>query len=85
MYENNYFASNETKVRLFQSRLNLRSIVTRVQLHGYEIVENNLCKFCYKKLETLMHLFCKCETVILLWNIVSDWILSRLRINIVLH
>ena len=32
IYENNYCATNETKLRSFQIRLNLRSIVTNVQL-----------------------------------------------------
>ena len=35
-------------------------------------------------LQTLMHLFCEYEIVILFWNNVSDWILSRIRVNIVL-
>ena len=29
-----------------------------------------------------MHLFCVCEIVILFWNNVSQWISSKLRINI---
>ena len=51
IYENNCYATNETKLRSFQIRLNLRSIVTQLQLHGFKIVDDNLCKFCCKKLE----------------------------------
>ena len=46
IYENNYYATNETKLRSFQIRLHLRSIVTQLQLHGFELVDDNLCKFC---------------------------------------
>ena len=49
IYENNCHASNQTKIRSFQVQLNLRFIVTRVQPHGFEIAEENSCKFCEKK------------------------------------
>ena len=85
IYENNCYATNETKLRSFQIRLNFRSIVTQLQLHGFELVDNNLCKFCRKDPETLMHLFCDCEIVVSFWNNVSEFLSSRLRINIILR
>ena len=84
IYENNYHATNENKIKSFQIRLNLRSIVTQLQLHGFELVDDNLCKFCRKEPETLMHLFCDCEIVVSFWNNVSEFMSSRLRTNIVL-
>ena len=85
IYENNYYATNETKLRSFQIRLNLRSIVTQLQLHGFELVDDNLCKFYRKEPETLMHLFCDCEIVVSFWNNVSEFLSSRLRTDIVLR
>ena len=85
IYENNYYATNENKLRSFQIRLNLRSIVTQLQLYGFELVDDNLSKFCRKEPETLMHLFCDCEIVVSFWNNVSEFMSSRLRTNIVLH
>ena len=85
IYGNNYYATNENNLRLFQIRLNLRSIVTQLQLHGFERVDDNLCKFCRKEPETLMHLFCDCKIVVKFWNNVSEFISSRLRTNIVLR
>ena len=85
-YENNYYVTtNENKLRSFQIRLNLRSIVTQLQLHGFELVDDNLCKFCRKEPETLMHLFCDCEIVVSFWNNVREFISSRLQTNIVLR
>jgi len=43
IYENNYFATLETKLRSFQIRLNTRSIVMNIQLCGFEIIESDLC------------------------------------------
>ena len=63
VYNNNYFATREIKLRFFQIRLNLRSIVTNVQLHGLEIVDSNCCVFCLEEPETIMHLFCNCKFV----------------------
>ena len=83
IYENNYYVTNKTKLRSFQIRLNLRSIVTQLQLHGFEFVDDNLSKFCGKDPETLMHLFCDCEIVVSFWNNLSEFISSRLRTNIV--
>ena len=41
IYKNNYYATNKTKLRSFQIRLNVRSIVTNVQLYVLNIASNN--------------------------------------------
>ena len=63
IYENNYYATNETKLRLFQIILNLRSIVTNVQQHVLDIASDHLCTFCREERETVLHLFCGCKIV----------------------
>ena len=85
IYENNYDATNETKLRSFQIRLNLRSIVTNVQLYVLNIASDNLYRFCREKPETSIHLFCNCKIVDAFWNNVFDWILARFCINISLN
>ena len=82
IYKNNYYATNETKLRSFQIRLNLRSIVTKIQLCVLDITSDNLCTFCREEPETLIHLFCDCKIVDAFWNDVFDWILARFRINV---
>ena len=57
VYENNYFSTIETKLRSFQIRLNLRSLVMNVQLAGFGIIDSELCFFCLQQPETLMHFF----------------------------
>jgi len=39
VYENNYLATLETKLCLFRIRLNTRSIVTNIQLHGLKLLK----------------------------------------------
>ena len=74
VYNNNYFATRETQLRSFQIRLNLKSIITNVQLHGLKIVDSNCCKFCLEEPKTIMHLFCNCKFVQMFWCDVSDWL-----------
>ena len=57
VYENNYFSTIETKLKSFQIRLNLRSLVMNVQLAGFGIIDSELCSFCLQQLEMLMHFF----------------------------
>ena len=57
VYENNYFSTIETKLRSFQIKLNLRSLVMNVQLAGFDIIDIELCSFCLQQPETLMHFF----------------------------
>ena len=57
VYENNYFSTVETKLRSFQIRLNLRSLVMNVQLDGFGIIDSELCSFRLQQPETLTHFF----------------------------
>ena len=72
LFKNNYYATNETKLRSFQIRLNLRSIVTNIQLHVLDIASDNLCTFCREEPETLIHLFWDCKIVDAFWNDVFE-------------
>ena len=65
IYENNYYATNETILRSFQIRLNLRSNFTNVQLYVLNIASDNLCTFCGEEPETLILLFCDCKLLTL--------------------
>ena len=78
VYNNNYFATRKTKLRSFQIRLNLKSIVTNVQLHGLEIVDSNCCAFCLEEPETIMHLFCNCKFVQMFWCDESNWLPAKI-------
>ena len=57
VYENNYVSTIETKLRSFEIRLNLRSLVMNVQLAGFGIMDSELCFFCLRQPKTLMHFF----------------------------
>jgi len=49
----------------------MRSIVTNIQLHEFEIIECNLCLFCSKSPENLLHLLCNCVIVEILTSLIG--------------
>ena len=74
IYKNNYLATNKTKLRSFQFRLNMRSIVTNVQLNGFGIVDKNHCVFCSENPGSIIHLFCEGKFVDNFWQDLSAWL-----------
>ena len=61
--------SNCVKLRSFQYKLLLGTLITNVQLVHYKIKDTNLCTFCDNKIETLIHLFWDCPKIRPIW----DW------------
>ena len=47
------------------------------------MIDSDVCVFCLKKTETLLHLFCKCSTVDQFWNNVFDFISTRSGIDLI--
>ena len=74
VYNNNYFATRETKLRSFQIGLNLKIHRNKRTTAWLEIVDSNCCVFCLEEPETIMHLFCNCKFVQMFWCDVSDWL-----------
>ena len=68
-----YRVTNITKYRSFQYRLLQRGLVTNVQLCRWKIIESELCSFCRMCTESLVHLFCRCPKVQLLWQKVFSY------------
>ena len=67
----------ESKYKWFQYRIVTRILGTNRLLHKMHIAASDLCTFCRKEPETIIHLFCKCENVIPLWQSLRDLILSN--------
>ena len=84
-YTSCYYATNETKLRSFQVKLNMRAIVTNIVLHGFGIKDTEQCTFCNVHREILFHLFCSCSVVTVFWENVSSWINAKLQINFTIN
>ena len=62
----------------------MQSIVTNIQLRGFEVVDGDECAFCLNKPEIFLHLFsvCSwCSVVDKFWKDLSDRLYAKLRIR----
>ena len=51
------------KLKSFQYRLLMRSVITNIQLCNWRIIDTKLCTFCESYNETIRHLLYECECV----------------------
>ena len=82
---NNYYCTLEKKLRSFQIKLNLRSIVCNSQLFGFGLVENDQRTFCKRASETILHLFCTCTHVLKFLNDIISWLNHDFKCDIILN
>ena len=62
-----YLVTNVTKFRSFQYRLLQQSIITNTHLYKWGLKQSELCSFCTKERETILHLLVYCEETAKLW------------------
>ena len=85
IYKNNYCCTLEMKLRSSQIKLNLRAIACNSQLFGFSLTENDLCTFCKKGSETVMHLFCTCIQVRKFRDDISSWLNCHFNCETILN
>lgn len=68
IYSLPYKISQDTHLRWFQVRLNHRILPTKYTLTKMNILDDNLCSFCFAETETLTHLFYDCDCVKKFWQ-----------------
>ena len=70
-------STTDCKLRWFQYKIIHRSTATNIVLEKMKISETDLCTFCKKEKETIIHLFCQCDFVKTFWENVLSWINSE--------
>ena len=65
----------------FQYRILFKILGTKDYLKKVKIAENNECGLCKTSVESIDHLFSKCEKANVLWENVKIWIQNKLAIN----
>ena len=61
--------------------LNMRLIITNIQLSGFELVSSKRWAFCLNEQKTLPRLFSNCFVVDKFWNDWSDWLSANLTLH----
>ena len=73
---------NEVVLKEFQYKLTNRILVTKSFLHRIRKIEDNLCSYCKKEPETIIHLFADCDKVKEFWQSLQMWLLQNINIRI---
>lgn len=64
----------EVNMKWFKIRIVHRILGTNVILKGMGITPTDLCNFCKKEKDSIVHIFWHCETVKKFWTAVEKWI-----------
>ena len=73
---------NNKNLIWFQYRIIHKILGTEELLHKMSIKNNGKCRLCDNCPETLIHLFCLCPQVAILWKEVENWIHFRTNIKV---
>ena len=78
-----YTCTRDTKLRDFQFRVLHNAVITNMKLKEWNIKDDNLCNFCNREPETLIHLLLDCDVSKQIWQYVYNFIyeLSGTRIH----
>ena len=69
-------------LKWFQYKLLNRILYTNDILLKFKIVENGECSFCQSYPESIIHLFCECQSSLYLWSCLQRWILQKTGVNL---
>ena len=76
-----YRCTNIAKFRSFQYRVLQRALVTNIQLYKWQIVASELCTFCRREPETIIHLLYYCPEIKKLWEQIFIYIKERFNVS----
>ena len=66
----------------FQYRILFKILGTKEYLKKVKLAENDECGLCKTSIESIDHLFTKCDRANALWENVKQWIQNKLAINV---
>ena len=67
-YDLNLKYINEIELRDFQFKINDKILLTISFLYKINNIDNNLCSYCQKETESILHLLFGCDVVKELWG-----------------
>lgn len=70
------------KLWYFQYRIITKKILTNIHISKWDNTVSDLCSFCHASRETVVHLFCECPKVKMLWKALRKWIKHFHRLDI---
>lgn len=76
---------NDMKLRDFQFKINHKILVTKSFLYKIKKTQNNICSYCKKESESIIHLFCHCEVTSQFWDTIKTWLQREANLRLELN
>ena len=70
---------SEVTLKDFQIKINNKILVTKTFLHEIRKVEDNLCSYCKREPETILHLFVECDKAKVFWQSLHIWLMQNVN------
>ena len=67
----------DISLRMFQYKILHRILPTNRKLKQYGRKESDLCDFCGRDFESILHLFCECDISTMIWQELVDWLYTH--------
>ena len=77
IYKKPFERTKISKLLVFQFKLFHRRLATNTFLEKINLIDNNLCSFCQREKETLIHLFWNCAVTSSFWQDFKNWLLKE--------
>ena len=77
IYKKPFECTKISKLLVFQFKLFHRRLATNTFLEKINLIDNNLCSFCQREKETLIHLFWNCAVTSSFWQDFKNWLLKE--------
>ena len=75
MYRKHFECTKISKLLVFQFKLFHRRLATNNFLKKINLIDNNLCSFCQREEESLIHLLWTCTVTSRFWKDFKEWLI----------
>ena len=75
----------DMKLRDFQFKINHKILITKSFLYKIKKTQNNICSYCKKESESIIHLFCHCEVTSQFWDTIKTWLQREANLRLELN
>ena len=73
---------NEIKLRDFQFKINNKILVTNSFLYKINKIDNDLCSYCQKETESILHLLFGSDVVKEFWGSFKTWVMGKINTDV---
>ena len=73
---------NVIKLKDFQFKINNKILVTNSFLYKINKIDNDLCSYCQKETESILHFLFGCDVVKEFWGSFKTWVMGKINTDV---